>query len=306
MSDQEGQGLDRWLPRWRAAAARATRVTVDGDAGLHRVWYDRLLAGRWPFFFGVLVAAIVLINLAFACVYWWMPSDLAGYDGSFEQAFAFSVQTFFTIGYGSIAPDGWPSHLVVTLEATVGLLFTAVATGAAFARVSRPNARILFSRVAIFTTMDGVPTFSFRVGNLRGQDVLDAHIRLVALVEHTTREGVKMRRMLELAPERGYSPIFRLTWTILHHLDDRSPLTPLLVDGRPDDRLLGVIALLTAHDVTLGAQLHAQQFYYLHDFRHGVAFRDVLHPQSDGSFSVDYEAFHEVVPVASLSPDAEA
>lgn len=304
MSEPEGLGLDRWLRPGRAAAAEAKRVTVAGDVGLHRVWYDRLLAGSWPFFFGVLVAAIVLINVAFAAAYWWVPDDLNGYDGTFEEAFAFSVQTFFTIGYGSTSPAGWAAHIVVTLEATVGLLFTAVATGAAFARVSRPNARILFSRVAIFTTMDGAPTFSFRVGNLRGQDVLDAHIRLVALVEHTTREGVRLRRMLELAPERAYSPIFRLTWTVFHRLDENSPLTPLLVDGRPDDRLLGVIALLTAHDVTLGAQLHAQQFYYLNDLRHGVAFRDVLHPQPDGSFRVDYEAFHEVVPVGDLSRDA--
>src|SRR5204863_5124610 len=95
---------------------------------------------------------------------------------SFADAFYFSVQTFSTIGFGVLTPATPYGNLVVTAEAAVGLLGAALATGLMFAKATRPRSSALFSRVAIITRHDGIPTLIFRVGNARGNDVVDATI----------------------------------------------------------------------------------------------------------------------------------
>jgi inward rectifier potassium channel len=269
---------------------------------MHTEWFYLLIQGSWPRFFGVLTGAVLALNVLFALAYAAVPDQLVNFDGSLSSAFAFSVQTLFTIGYGAMAPTGWVAHTLVTLEAIVGMMFSAVVTGLVFARVSRPHSRVLFSDVVVVAPMDGVPTFSFRLANARGNEVLDASIRIVALIDTVTREGHRIRRMHELHPERTYSPIFRMSWTVMHRLDARSPLAPYVQDGVVDPRVIGFVCLLTAHDATLHASLHTQHVYAPTDLRFGVKFVDVVSRMDDGRFVLDYTRFHDTEPLEGDPP----
>lgn len=268
---------------------------------VHTEWFYWLVGVGWLRFFGALTAGVLSLNVAFALGYYCVPEQLANFDGTFASAFAFSVQTLFTIGYGAMAPTGWAAHALVTLEAVVGMMFNAVITGLVFARVSRPRSRVLFSNVAVIAPMDGVPTLAFRLANARGNEVLDASIRVVMLVDTRTREGHQIRRMLELTPERSYSPIFRLSWTVMHRLDERSPLTPLARGDALDASVVGFVCLLTAYDATLHSSMHTQHVYRTDALRFGHRLVDVVTSLPDGRFSLDYQQFHDSVPLDAPS-----
>ena len=114
--------------------------------------------------------------------------DNAG-PGSFADAFFFSVQTMATIGYGVMSPATRYANLLVTIESLLGMASFAVAAGLIFARFSRPTARVLFSRVAVVTPFNGVPTLMFRCANERRNQIFEAQVHVDFAREETSAEG---------------------------------------------------------------------------------------------------------------------
>ena len=167
---------------------------------------------------------------AFAAVYFALgPEALDGLEPTsalvaFSEAFFFSVHTFATIGYGDVTPASWQADLVVTLESLVGLLSFGLAAGLMFARFARPNARIIFSRNAVIAPYKGAAGFEFRIVNSRKHQIveLSAHV----ILARRTTEG-SGRSYHELSLEREKVAIFPLAWTIVHLIDDSSPLAGL-------------------------------------------------------------------------------
>lgn len=126
----------------------------------------QLMRGSWWLLMGALAVLYLAVNAIFAMLYAIDPLGFSGVDSlAFRDAFSFSVQTFATIGYGSIAPKSVYANALVTIEALMGLMFTAIATGLVFAKFSRPRARVLFSRTMIVTMRHGKPCLQFRVVN---------------------------------------------------------------------------------------------------------------------------------------------
>ena len=154
--------------------------------------------------------------------------------GSFIDLFFFSVQTLSTVGYGQMAPKTLAANVVVTIEAFVGLFNLAIATGLLFARISRPTARVMFSERAVITTFEGVPTLIFRAANQRRNRIVEAEVTISLARDMTTREGGSIRRFQELPALRSKSPIFYLSWQIMHRIDASSPLA-----GETADSLAG-------------------------------------------------------------------
>lgn len=298
--DQVERGLPVGAPapqRRRRAARAGEAVRLGAKDAAHKEWYYLLVRGSWATLVFIVFLAFLIVNATFGTAYWLVSDQILNSEGTWGEGFAFSVQTLFTIGYGYLAPIGPVAHLLVTVESLVGLMMTAVTTGLVFARVSRPRAKVMFSRPLLVAPMDGVPTLTFRVANERGNDVLDASVRLVALIDEVTPEGHTLRRMRELTPVRGFSPIFRLSWVVMHRLDESSPLRSILVDGQIDDRFIGVVCLLSAYDETYGGVVHAQHAYGAEHIRFNERLVDVLTELEDGRFVIDYRKFHDTVPL---------
>src|SRR5438477_51597 len=141
--------------------------------------YHLLLTMSWMRFFGVVSATYLLVNLAFALAYLACgPDALVGagatmLGGRFSQAFFFSIQTFATIGYGQIAPNGGAANLVVTVESLVGLMYQALATGLLFARFTRPTAALLFSHNAVIGPYGSGLGLMFRIVNQRRNEIIE-------------------------------------------------------------------------------------------------------------------------------------
>jgi inward rectifier potassium channel len=255
--------------------------------------YHRMLRAPWTATVLGIAAMILVINLVFAVAYYYVGGIGGARHGSFSDAFFFSVQTVATIGYGAFYPVSLGAHLLVTVESIVGILVAAISTGIVFAKVSIPTARIAFSRKAVITKLDGVPSLIFRVGNLRRNYVVDAQMRLTMTRLETTKEGRSIYRMLDLPLLRERSPSLGRTWSIVHQITEQSPL-----HSATDESLLKseteLQAAVTGMDSTSSQAVHARYRYDAADIVFTKRFTDMLSPKPDGRVQLDFSKFHEI------------
>ncbi len=263
----------------------------------HRIAsYHGLLTMSWPRFFAVVIGAYVAINAVFAGFYL-LCGDVAlrGEDQTnhFLRAFFFSVHTFATIGYGDIVPMGLPANLLVTAEALVGLLSLALATGLLFARFSRPSAKILYSRRAVVAPYRGITAFEFRVVNGTDSELIDLNANVVLSRFEEQGDGGRQRRYYNLDLERRSVAFFPLSWTVVHPIDESSPLY-----GWDRDRLLAseaeFLVLLTGVDETFSQTLHSRSSYLAEEVAWNARFRSMF--QADVQLGVDVGKLSEIEP----------
>ena len=242
----------------------------------------------------VLAAAYLAINAVFALLYMVVPGSITNArPDSFLDAFFFSVQTLSTVGYGEKAPRGLYADSIVTVEAFVSLLNIAVTTGLVFARVSRPTARVMFSRNAIVTRFEGEPTLMFRAANQRGNQVLEAQVLVNVARQIVTAEGHAMRAFYDLPVVRSRSPLFLLSWTIMHRLDEASPLYGLTAETLRAEAA-EIIVVLSGVDEAFAQRIHARHAYTADQILWDKQFVDILTLSPDGQRSIDYSKFHDV------------
>jgi inward rectifier potassium channel len=266
----------------------------------HSHWHDPyhlLLMLDWPQFFGLTAISYIATNALFALLY------LAGGDcikgarpGSFLDTFSFSVQTMATIGYGAMYPQTDYANLLVSIEALVGLLGVAMATGLMFARFSRPTARVLFSRVAVITPHNGLPTLMLRVANERRNQILEAQIGLSLLRDEVTMEGLSIRRFYDLKLLRSQTRTFALSWIVMHVIDEDSPLygaTPESLEEVQTD----IVVTLTGIDETVSQTVHARHYYITDEILWNMRFVDIFSKKPDGRRVLDFNRFHDVTPL---------
>jgi inward rectifier potassium channel len=266
----------------------------------HTRWsdpYHLLLTINWFKFVLLTVVSYVATNALFALLY------LVGGDciknarpGSFLDTFFFSVQTMATIGYGAMYPSTDYANLLVSIEALVGLLGVAMATGLMFARFSRPTARVLFSRVAVIAPHNGLPTLMLRVANERRNQILEAQIGLSLLRDEVTTEGHFMRRFYDLNLLRSQTRIFSLSWTVMHVIDENSPLygaTPESLEEAQTD----IVVTLTGLDETVSQTVHARHYYITDEILWNMCFVDIFSKKPDGQRVIDFHYFHDVTPL---------
>ena len=259
--------------------------------------YHLLLTIPWLGFLALIDVLYVATNALFALAY------LAGGDcienarpGSFLDLFFFSVQTLASIGYGAMYPKTTYANIIVTIEAMVGLVGIAVMTGLAFARFSRPTARVMFSRVAVIIPYEGVPTLIFRTANQRRNQILEAQMRVYLMRDEVTAEEQFIRRIYDLQLLRNQSPSFTLTWVAMHAIDESSPLYGMTADSLIQTNTTIVVSL-SGIDETVAQVVHARHDYAAHEILWNNRFVDIIHRTSEGHRYIDYNCFHEVVPL---------
>lgn len=262
-----------------------------------RDFYHLFLRMPWPRALASLVVVFLALNVGFGAIYE-LVGGIANVRGdSFADAFFFSVQTMATIGYGDMHPVTAVAHLVVTAEAIVGLLGTAILTGMVFSKVSMSTARIVFSRKVTISPVNGVPTLMFRVGNERSNQIVEARLRVTLMRSEHTLEGVLFYRMYDLRLVREHSQAFSRSWSALHVIDASSPLhgaTPASLVKDEVELLCGV----TGTDDASLQPVHARHTYAAADILYGARHADILAENPDGSITLNLRRFHDVLPTA--------
>src|SRR5580658_5604983 len=260
-----------------------------------RDFYHLFLHARWSVALAGIVASYILLNAVFAAAYLATGGIANARPGSFFDAFCFSIQTMGTIGYGAMFPIGAPANLLMITESVTSLLVSAVATGLVFAKVSRSTARVAFSESVAVGPMDGAPTLMIRVGNERGNSILEATIRVSLIRTEVTREGVTFYRMYDLALTRERSPAMNRSWTVLHPITEKSPLFGASPESVARDEI-EVLVSVSGIDDTSMQPVHARRRYYDREIVWGARHADVLTEDAAGRIILDMRRFHLTVP----------
>jgi inward rectifier potassium channel len=260
--------------------------------------YHLLLTISWKGFLAVVSVSYLVLNLVFALAYMVCGSDAllgagaAMLGGHFSQAFFFSIQTFATIGYGQIAPNGLAANLVVTVEALVGVMYQALATGLLFARFTRPTAALLFSARAVVGPYNDGQGLMFRIVNRRRNEIIELEAQVLFSALEPDNRGGTVRRYTALPLERNKVTFFPLSWTIVHPIDSTSPLA-----GRTPEELeqaeAEILVLLTGIDEALEQTVHARSSYRADEIVWNARFGSMFLP-TDGRVMVDISRVHEI------------
>ena len=265
--------------------------------------YDLAIALTWPQFVATLLVFYLLVNVAFATFFWLVPGSVANARPySFPDALFFSIETLATVGYGEMYPATLYGRVIAATEIICGLGFTAILTGLTFVRFSRPRAKFVFARHPVVAMHNGKPTLMLRVGNGRAYVLLDAVANLNVLLTVTTAEGKLFRRAQELHLERAHIPVFPLTWTLMHAMDERSPLY-----GFDAAQVVAVRAqlfvTLEARDPTLATSVYEIRNYTAEDIRFGMRYVDVVTTDEGGTTMADLTNIGEMEPDVGEHPE---
>ena len=265
--------------------------------------YHRSMTVHWPVFFATAAAIFIILNTVFAFLYWLGNEPVANVAGNEPLGlFYFSVETLATVGYGDMHPQTHYGHFIATTEIFTGMSFLAVMTGLIFARFSRPRARFIFAKNPVVTIHEGQPTLMIRMANERNNTISQALARLWLLRIDTTAEGHKYRRFYELLLDRREHPMFTLSWSIFHVIDETSPLYRLT-----PAELAAADALLTLNvsgvDDNSAQYLYAHKLYNHQDIRWNYRYRDMTSFSKTGALVIDYSLIHEVLPIALDAAD---
>ena len=269
------QGLGKWYSYWRDP-------------------YHLMLTIPWSGFLGIIGLSYLMTNAVFGLVY------LAGGDciahakpGDFLDHFFFSVQSLATIGYGYMYPKTVYANTVVTLEAMTGMIGVALLTGLSFARFSRPTARVIFSSVAVIAPYEGVPSLIFRTANKRGNQILEAQLRVYLMRDDVTVEGRLIRRIHDIELLRSQTPSFSLSWAAIHPINESSPLYGMTPESLIATKTTIEISL-SGIDETVLQVLNARHTYSAQQILWNTRFVDIFHRTTDGHRYIDYNYFNNV------------
>ncbi|THD80888.1 MAG: hypothetical protein E7812_05580 [Phenylobacterium sp.] len=261
--------------------------------------YYLILAMSWRAFLLSVVALILGVNVIFAVLYWLAPGSLANaHPHSYADAFFFSVETLATVGYGEMTPANGYGHVVSTIEILVGLFLTAFVTGGFFARFARPQPRLIFSRTAVIAPYEGGRALMVRVASRRIHAISEVRGRISYLKTIELQGGGNLRRFYDLKLVRNENPVLSLSWTLIHPIDEASPLFHLTKE-RMAAETPRLMVSISGFDEAISSQINDRHSYLPEDIEVGRRFAHILTDLPDGAVQLDLTRMHETEPVAA-------
>src|SRR5579864_1693050 len=273
-------------------------INKDGSFNVERrgtSWRDihpylHLINAPWAVFFGLMFAGYVVINTIFAGIYFSLgPGQVVGTDAPapfarFLNEFFFSAHTLTTVGYGNFAPSSVAANSIAAFEALVGLMAFALATGLLFGRVSRPSAKIGFSENLLVAPYQQGTSLQWRIVNQRSNVLLELSASAMLM---TVENGARQFKILTL--ERTNVYFFPLTWTIVHPIDE---LSPLFGKTAAELELLQaeVLILIKGFDDTFSQMVNARYSYRFDEMVWNAKFSPAFHIDDGGNMVLDVDA----------------
>jgi len=264
--------------------------------------YLQLVNISWPRFWGLIAAAYLLANILFATGYHVLgPEALHASDRDlgltdFARAFFFSVQTLTTVGYGAVYPHGTAANVLAAVEAAFGLMGFAFATGLLFARFSRPSARLVFSGGMVVAPYREATSLQFRIANQRRNVLMEVHADVMLMTVEQGPDGQLKRNFVKLSLEREQVFFLALTWTVVHPIDEASPLWG---KSREDLEKLQaeLIILIKGFDDTFSQVVHARYSYRWDEIEWSAKFVPAFYPAPEGHMVLDVAKVGEIARV---------
>lgn len=256
--------------------------------------YQWLITMSWVKFCCLILITYLVINIFFATLYY-LGAD-ANFEGMetnnnfdrFLNEFFFSTQTFTTVGYGRINPVGIYSNIISSIESLTGLLSLALATGLLYGRFVKPEAKILYSDIAVIAPFRDITGFQFRIANKRTDHQM-VHVEVDVLLSKIENNKA---RFYNLNLEYRKVSFFSTTWTINHPIDQDSPLY-----GMSEQDLKDIDAeffiLLKGFDDTFAQVVHSRSSYKYNEIIWGAKFTSLYAKDHDGKPIIELNKISE-------------
>ena len=279
-------------------------INKDGSLNIERIgyshWtlYHQLTESSWLGFFMHVVFYYILVNSIFAIIY--LLIGVESFEGmtagslseNLSQTFFFSVQTFTTVGYGAMSPIGMTANWVASLEALVGLLSAAVATGLLFSRFSRPVAQILYSKHAVISPFQEGNAFMIRIANTRDNKIMNLEAK-VSATWHEEVDGKEIRKYASLKLERNRVFLFPLSWTIVHPLNEASPF---FSKGEEKLRKMNVefLVMLEGYDESYNQMIYSNTSYTCEEIVWNAKFKMMFYSDDEKGTVLELDKIDDV------------
>lgn len=275
-------------------------MNADGSSNIKRIGlpffrssdtYNWLISMSWTKFLTVIFIAWLIVNIIFALIYMGVGiENLKGTDGitsrdHFFDAFFFSAQTISTVGYGHISPSGFLTSCIAAFESMLGLLAFALATGLLYGRFSRPNAKILYSDNMVVAPYKEATALMFRLANFRNSQLIEVSVQMVFTYNEVVN-GKKVRRFLPLELERSKIGLLSLSWTVVHPINEKSPLFEKTKEELTEAEV-ELIILLQAFDDTFSQTVHSRASYLDENIIYDAKFTPIFSHDDNGLTTLD-------------------
>ncbi|MBL6445614.1 potassium transporter [Fulvivirga sp. 29W222] len=267
--------------------------------------YQLMIKMSWSRFFLVVFTFLLVVNAVFALVYTLMGVDqLGGLRGGhfyvrFLEAYYFSFQTFTTVGYGGVHPIGHWANIVASFEAVVGWMCFAIITGMLYGRFSKPSARLMYSKKALIAPYkDGLNSLQFRIANMRNSNLMEmeATVMLVTVERHKDGKSILKRSYINLDLERNSILYFPLNWTVVHVIDEKSPLANKTKEEM-EAMDAEILIMIKGFDDTFSQVVHSRYSYKCDEVFWGGKFASVYETQPSGDTLMDFTKMNDFTDV---------
>jgi inward rectifier potassium channel len=277
-------------------------MNPDGTYNFVRVglpWYESfnfyhfLISSSWTKFFLIVILWYSIVNFIFTGIYYGAGVENLGgmiFKTPFEQfmeVYFFSAQTLTTVGYGRINPVGIATSAIASFEALVGLLSFALFTGLLYARFAKPNAVLRFSKNALFAPFNTGTALMFRLANKQNSSLINMKVQITLSLMEKDETGNTIRKFYTpLSLERDTVIFFPSTWTIVHPIDDTSPLYGMnweaIKQAQPE-----LLILVSGFDESFDEKIHTRYSYNFEDMVWGGKFIKILGTNAEGKHLFD-------------------
>jgi inward rectifier potassium channel len=276
-------------------------------------WYHTMLTiPRWKFWVGLIIPYIV-VNAFFASVYYMIGIDhLNGIAKvspwhDYIECFFFSFQTFTTVGYGHVSPSGTLTSSVAAFESFLGVLTLALAAGVFYGRFSKPRSFLKFSDIALIAPYKDGIAFMFRTAPYKNNHLTDAEVKLT-MGMRVMRNGEEKNEFYTLSVEFSKINALVLNWTIVHPINENSPMYGMSLDELKSAHA-EVLVYLKAFDEGFSNTVIARTSYTADEIIEGAKFKPMYERSSSGEATIlhidrlneyDKVKLPELKPVESL------
>lgn len=241
-------------------------------------------------FFVVINAFFVLLNLIFGGFFYLLgPNGLAMPEvGSeferFLNCFYFSTQTITTVGYGQIHPASPIANFVASFEALLGWVAFAVMTGLIYGRFAKPRAYLLFSRNALIAPHKNGQALMFRMAPYKNNNLTEAEV-LINVSFRIYQNDRVVNKFLPLRAEIGKISSMPLNWTVVHPIDENSPLYGMCKEDYEINQT-EVMVFVKAFDEHFSNVVQQRTSYWFDEIVHGAKFVQMFRQSDDQKTTV--------------------
>lgn len=260
--------------------------------------FKYMLEISWLQFFGILFASYIAMNLVFTTVYFIIGfENIIGINPEgphpFFQTFFFSIQTFTTVGYGTLAPTGFATQWVATIEAFIGFLSFSLATGLAYGRFSKPNSKIIFSDYVLFSKYQDGHSIKIKLANERESVLLEVTAKMILTLDKVLPNGEIEKNYFQLPLAIDQIELLPYTWTLVHKIDKESPFwgksQAEICQANPE-----FLILIKGFDETFSQHVHTKQSFITTDMKWNKQFTKIFAPNDEGIVEFDINDINNI------------